>query len=193
MNTLQIEAAVKVEYKLTADDYAALFRFHARHAPQGQPRYVGWLVLILLGLVAFTAIAWILREPNPLALPLQAWALPLLFLVYAFFYLFGRTLSERFNLTRMRKNPQFFRRVTLAISEEALTSSDESSAVTYLWHAVVRIVENVDYAFFYVSEGTACILPRRAFADEREFETFVDTARHYRREARRFVRPEGQA
>jgi hypothetical protein len=72
-------------------------------------------------------------------------------------------------------------------------STEEPCAVTHPWHGIVRIVEHEARAFFYASEDGAYILPRRAFADVREFDEFVvAAARRYHDEARQPVRPEGQ-
>jgi hypothetical protein len=188
------DPVLKVEYTLTLEDAIAFLQYHSRHARQGkgQPRHLGWLWLVLLGLVSFLIVTVTLAGEAP-ALTLRAWGPVLLFVVYAFFYRFGNKLLERQRVRGLRRNPRFFDKRTLALSPEALTASDQSAANTVRWHAVERIIEQPDHAFFYISQVEAFILPKRAFADERQFEEFVDTARRYHAEARRFVRTEGQA
>jgi hypothetical protein len=80
----------------------------------------------------------------------------------------------------------------LEVSAEGLNVIGSWGTRLRRWHTVSRVVEHGDHAFFYLSRTEAVILPRRAFADDRELEELVDTARRYHEEARRFVRPENE-
>lgn len=185
---------MSVEYTLTLEDVRVFLRYHRRHAPRpkGQPQH-GWLWLVLLGLLSAIMLAVEFTGKEPPSLSFSTWWPVLLFVVYAFFYFFGNKLLEGLKLRGLQRNPRFFEKKTLAITPEALAASDSSAAETILWHAIERVIEQRDHAFFYISATHAHILPKRAFAEERQFEEFVKTARRYHAEARRFVKPEGQA
>ena len=63
---------------------------------------------------------------------------------------------------------------------EGLTATSATMAALTAWEGIDRIVVTDQHAFFYLNEvAVYCILPRRAFADESEFETFVASARTY--------------
>jgi hypothetical protein len=86
-----------------------------------------------------------------------------------------------------------FEPTVMVLSAEHLTSTGLSSSVSIAWHAVREIVEHGEYIFFFTAETEALILPKRAFADHRLAQAFLDTARRYHAEGRRFVRTEGPA
>jgi hypothetical protein len=49
----------------------------------------------------------------------------------------------------------------------------ETTASLTTWEGIDRIVVTGTHAFFYLNWIAALILPRRAFADDREFEEFA--------------------
>jgi hypothetical protein len=189
------QPARAVEYTLTVEDVAAFLRHHTKHPPRGTGR-VGlpeWPSLLLMGVALVVLLLRQLLRPGPFLLSVVDWALVVFVLGYFVLYFFGKPLRRYLRLRALRHNPRYPERRTLAITAEALMASNPSSATTVLWHALPRIEADAEHAFFYLAPSKAIILPRRAFADDRQFAEFVDTARRYHAEVRRFVRTEGQA
>jgi hypothetical protein len=189
------QAAMQAEYTLTLDDARAFFHYDLKLSPRARRRagIPAWVWLIVLGMLL--SVWLLLRLMRPLTYSVDVFdGMILVSLVWFLFsYLSGPRLTVRRSLKATRQKPRFFEKKTMTISPEGLGLSGPSGASITRWHAVVWIVEYGAHAFFYMTEREALILPKRAFADARQFAEFVDTARHYHAEARRFVRPEGPA
>jgi len=190
---------LQVAYALTLEDADAFFRYDVKHNPRAGlwarslasiPPW-GWLVLVSLALTAGVLIRLMLpRMPSfdlfdGLMVAVLAWLL--------FRVLFGDRLRVRRALRAVQRNPRFFQPYTVTVSPEGLNWTGPSGGSTTPWHALFAIVTHGEHAFFYETDRKTTILPQRAFADRRQFEKFVDTARSYHAEACRFVRPEGPA
>ena len=193
---------LQVEYRLTLEDVLTFSRYHWKHWGKrpGQPGHIGWLGPIMLGLIGFGGLAKFLGDSASFPTTLVDFLSLLPFLVFAFIpclwvfsLLFGGMIRDLRLRRQFYANPRYSDRRVLAISEEGVTGGDQTATMTICWHAVVRIIEDGPRAYFYINAGEAFVLPKRSFADELQFEQFVDTARRYHEEARRFVRTEGQA
>jgi hypothetical protein len=195
------EGARQVEYKLTLEDAAAFYRYDTKLSPrvQRKARIPPWVGLIFVGLtVSVGAVVHVMLSgpfPSGIWFPFGIFEGVILVLLvwYLFIYFFGDRLSLRLFLRGMRRNPRVFEKKTMKVSPEGLHLSSSSGESITRWHAVAWVIEHGAHAFFYLTEKQALIVPRRAFADERQFEDFVDTARGYHEAARRLVRPEGLA
>ena len=190
-------AALKVEYTLTAEEYAAFFRYHLDHPPRPQDdlRRRAWLYMSFFGLLTFLFVVAYFAAVVELSLAEYVPGLVFLplFLLSVFYFFFGKGLRRWSLLRNVHHNRPFFDPRTLEISEEALTITLPSGTFSFRWHTLERVVEQPGLAYFYISKVEAFILPKRVFAHERDFAEFVDTARRHRAEARRFVRTEGPA
>ncbi len=188
------EPGLRVDYALALEDVAAFLQYEAKDSPRsrGQPKPRGWLFLVLLGLMTLIWALTKIAGNEPLVYSV-ADIMPVLFVVCLVFYFFWGTMLLRLQLRSFRQNPRFFERRSLEITPALIAARTESHAGSTAWHAVEWIVEHREHVFFYISKTEAYILPKRAFADERQYQEFLDTARHYHAEARRFVRPEDQA
>jgi hypothetical protein len=192
------EGARQVEYTLTLEDAAAFFRYDQKLSPRAR-RKAGippWVGLISVGVVVSVGvlIRVMLRLPSTVpGLDWVDWALGVLLVWYLFIYFFKDRLTVRKSLRAVRRKPRVFEPKTMTVAPEGLGLSSASGESCTRWHAVVWVIEHGEHAFFYLTETEALIVPKRAFADGRQFEDFVDTARRYHEAARRFVRPEGRA
>jgi hypothetical protein len=193
---------LRVEYTLTLEDALTFSRYHWKHWGKrpGQPAHVSWWVPIILGLWGFAGLAKYLGDPASFPNSLVDLICLLLSLFFAsvpcfwvFTLLFGGMIRDYRLRRQFRSNPRYSDRRVIAISEEGVTEGDQTATMTIRWHAVVRIIEDGHLAYIYINASEAFVLPKRAFADGRQFEEFVDAARRYHAEARRFVRLEGQA
>jgi hypothetical protein len=189
---------VQVEYAPTLDDALAFFRYDLKLSPRArrQAGIPSWVWPILVGVVVSVGVLIRLMLPRLHSVYFFDLFDALMVVAVVWFVIhhtLGSRLTVRRSLKTVRHNPRFFQKKTMTISPEGLSVREQSGESTTHWHAVVWVIEHGEYAFFYLTERAAVILPKRAFADGRQFEEFVDTARHYHAEARRFVRPEGQA
>jgi len=185
--------ALRVEYTLTPDDAAAFLRCHAKAPPKGKPRIPSWFWLIVLGLFVTVWLVVKLMVPIPFTMNPVEWALVGIVGLYLFLQFFGTRILVALSLRKVRRNRRLFDPKSLQVAADGLSMYDPSGTATTRWHAVRWIVKHPEYVFFYLTDTQAVIVPRRAFADGRAFDEFVDAARRYYQEARRFVRPEGQA
>src|SRR5262245_9222724 len=90
-----------------------------------------------------------------------------------------------------RQTAALFRRARLPVTSMSLEVRPEGLAFTTgttasltIWEGIDRIAVTDAHAFFYRNNAGTHILPRRVFADERDFEEFVESARGYLEAAR---------
>jgi hypothetical protein len=177
------------------EDAVAFFRYDTTLSPRVQrnPGIPTWFWLILVGMIVLVGVAvkLMLRQSfsfgilEGLLLFSMAWCL--------FFFFFGKRLVVYFSLRKARRDRYLFGKKTMTVSADGLSVQGDSGTTTRHWHAVRWITEHGEHAFFYFTEKAAVILPKRAFADARQSEEFLATARRYHAEAHRFTRPEGPA
>ncbi len=186
---------MKVEYTLTLEDAAAFFRYQLRRGARakGRSRTAGWIWFIVLAVLMLLLLALKLTIPRPFTLGGLDIVVLSFFALYALLFFFTPAITLRTALKSLRGNTRFLERRTLIITPHAITTTMPSGLRTTFWHAVEDVVEHEDHAFFYIAKAEAFILPRAVFADDFQFEEFLDTARRYHEEARRLVRTEGEA
>jgi hypothetical protein len=190
------EPVMQAHYTLDRADYAALFLYVTKLSPaarrqRGRRFAIGLLGgLLLLGIWAGHALAKEETRGNALA---NLGTFLIAFLILLPLFLLLRKYETYSALQALCRDPRIFEPTRLTFSADQLTSTGLTSSVTIQWHGVREIVEYGEYGFFFTAEREAVILPKRAFADEWQFQEFLDTARRYHVEARRFVRTEGPA
>jgi hypothetical protein len=184
---------MKVEYTPTLEDAAAFFWHHTKNPPKGKSIFPSWLWIVLVGVLLALSLALKAVTPGRFSISVVEWVLIGLFLLCVFFQFFGNWLQLWLLLRSVRRNRLFFEPRTLEITPEGLTARTESRAMTILWHVVPRIAEGEGYVFIYLTDKEAFVVPERAFPDTPQFEEFIDTAREYHAEARRYARTEGPA
>ncbi len=69
------------------------------------------------------------------------------------------------------------RRVTL--TPEAVRSEGPHTDERFRWTAIERVLETENHLYFYIASARSHVIPRRAFASDAEFESFVALARKY--------------
>src|SRR5262249_6349064 len=67
----------------------------------------------------------------------------------------------------------------MSLSPESLKITNADSSYTLRWKWIEGIDVTEEYAFFFVLEDYAFILPKRPFVSSAEFLSFVDTARKF--------------
>jgi hypothetical protein len=190
------ESEMRVAFTLNLEDYAALLRYCTKLSPRARWRRrcrfavglgVGLLFLGVWGGLALAEEAAWGRVVGDLG------SLLAVFLVLFPLFLLLQKYETYRALQALRRDPRSFEPTEMTLSAEHLVSAGCSSSLRLAWHALQEIVEHGECVFFFTAETEALILPRRAFADDQLAQAFIDTARRYQEEARRFVLPEGQA
>jgi hypothetical protein len=168
---------VKVEYTLTPEDYAAHMREPAQN-PAGTPRWLRYVGIGGCFLVAFLqGAALVARGVSWLVVAGVALFVAVLFFMFMRFIqplVYKALIASAFRRARFPATS-----LSLEVRPEGLAVATETTASLTTWEGIDRIVVTDSHAFFYLNWTAAHILPRRAFADEREFEEFVDSARSY--------------
>ena len=172
------ESPVKVEYTLTPEDYAAAVHERVQNSP-GKPRWAqyGSMAAIfpaLLSLLSLGAMLVARGFPWPVAAGVPL--LGLLLGVLCFFVLppliFKRQMARIFRRARLPGTS-----MSLEVRPEGLAVTTGTTASLTIWESIDRIAVSDAHAFFYLNNVATHILPRRVFADERDFELFVKSAR----------------
>jgi hypothetical protein len=184
----ELRNAMEVEFDLTAEDFIAFNLYHQERLPWGRrhPQWPWWVILGVFGVVlGFTTVVAGTDNERGLLATVGVLGGTAVWAGYSLFMWRERIANQvRRELRRSESGLQegWFR---LKIKPEGITVTDEDGRTTLRWQRVERIAVTDDYAFFYVGEKTASILPRRAFATAEEFKNFVETARQYRKADRK--------
>ena len=173
---------MKVEYTLTPEDYAAAMHERVQTSP-GKPRWgpygsmaAPFLALLGLGvMLAAQGFPW----PVAVGVPLLGLLLGVLCFVVFPQLIFKRQMAGIFRRVRIPVTS-----MSLEVRPEGLAVTTPTTASLTLWEGIDRIVVSDTHAFFYRSNVPTHILPRRVFAEERDFEEFVESARGYLEAAR---------
>jgi hypothetical protein len=191
------ELPLRVEYALKLEDYAALLHYVTKLSPHAwrQRRLV--YALVPVGCFLIVLVGWGGQLAGDEEARWKAFVdLAVIFVIFLIFFPIG-LLVKKYDtyraLQRMRHDPRLFGPTVMALAPEGVITSDSTGSGTRYWHAILEIVEHGEYLFFFAVEAETFILPLRAFAEEQSARAFIETARRYHAEARRFVKPEGPA
>jgi hypothetical protein len=174
---------VKVEYTLTPEDYVAAIHEHVQNS-LGKPRRAQYVSMAapFLGLLSLGAMLVAQGVPWPVAAGVSLFGLLLGVLC---FVLFPRLIFKRLTAGAFRRARIPATSMGLEVRPEGLAVTTRTTASLSIWEGIDRIVVSDAHAFFYRNNVATHILPRRVFADERDFEEFVESARSYQEAAKR--------
>src|SRR5262245_55440460 len=159
---------VKVEYTLTPEDYAAAVHEHVQNS-LGQSRWGQYGSLAALFLVFLSQGAMLVAQGIPWPLVAGVLLLGVLFFVLLPPLIFKRQTAAIFRRARLPVTG-----MSLEVRPEGLAVTTGTTASLTSWEGIDRIVVSDTHAFFSRNNVATHILPRRAFADERDFEEFVE-------------------
>jgi hypothetical protein len=179
---------MEVEYDQTEEDLVAFLRYMRANpaTPGGRvlKRFVPWpwiaLLLLLGGVKAYFGLDFL---GNLFAGPVGY------LLVFGFGWIgsswFVRFWTSPRKVVRnvLKDEPLAYQDLRFALNPLGVTQTSFFGTHTRYWRGVRRIVTTADYAIFYISKNSAFCVPNRAFASERDFQIFVETARRYHAEA----------
>jgi membrane protein implicated in regulation of membrane protease activity len=169
---------MEIEYEVREDDVVALYRNHYKQGGSPLPLRLVAMMLGMAAPVSVAGVVWILAAGNPMIWDVFKLLLIACVAVFLALLVVWRRYAPRWML-RQGKNAQALGRHRLTLTPERFVHTNDYSTESTLWSALERIAITNDHAFFYTTTLTAHILPRRAFADDRHFEEFTETARQY--------------
>jgi hypothetical protein len=177
---------MEVEYVLQMPDLVAFQRFHERQ--RRKARQVGRIIGVVVGLLLAAGML-ILQYLDlvPLLFSLLCLIVGTVLLVLTASLLLRWSLRAQLR----RRAADWLGWHRLSINPEGLVVATETSRYETKWVTVRRIARDGDYAFLYLTDTSAIILPRRPFVSDEEFDRFVATARRYRRAAPETTCPKG--
>jgi hypothetical protein len=175
---------LQVEYDLTAEDVVTLSLFHYKHSPTVRR---SWLMLRVV-----VPIIWILigffensRERHYAGIaPLPFFiSLSVLYILLMPAYSRYRTRRITLRLLSEGKNKGFDGPHSLTIGPEGIVAESATGDARSNWSVVEKLETDKEHFYIYTSAVNAIILPKRAFADENEFQEFVASVQTYYKNA----------
>ena len=178
----------EVVHELELDDIIAFNMHHHARSPAVKRlrRFVGALSLFAAVLFTFAGVAAAGGNRPSDAIVLFVMAGVLLVLAPILSGPLQRMVFRRScrNLLREGSNRAMLGTRRLRISAAGLSQSSELIETNAKWAAVEKIETTAEFAYFYIAAINAYVVPRRAFNDDLQFQTFVELARRYWRQAR---------
>ena len=175
-------ATLEVNYEINADDVLAFSRHTSRSSRTlRRLRVGGYAFITLLLLFGDVVQLWVRRFwPWEFLLPVVGRQVLELVLFIGIYYLALRWMTK-FTASNMSKgrHPGVMCKHKVVISDEALVETTDVGEQRVLWRGVVRVEENKSHIFIYTAPATAHVIPKWAFATNREAEEFFQAARTY--------------
>jgi hypothetical protein len=169
---------MEVEFSLTVDDLQAFLRYHCGKGAQ-QRHLLGYVLGGFLGVLVLLAVVggapwppWLTRE---VCWGLFAGALAMLALL-AFA---GQRNTAQAIQRYFEGNPRLFARHRLALLPEGVRFVSPFAEALVRWPGVLRVAVTDEHLFLYTGTDDAHVVPRRVFADPRDFDAYVAQAESY--------------
>jgi hypothetical protein len=175
---------MEIEYTLTVEDCQAgarqLRRLNLQRRQRRRAQPLSWLwsllagfVLVAAGLLFGAEVVGILRVLGPF---LAGFLAALLVLILLGFWSFRTQMRRKLQDERNRwvLGPRCFR-----LDAEGILSRGECFHHWLAWPVIWNATATDEHMFFFFSTDMAHIVPRRAFADLRQWREFVSLARRY--------------
>lgn len=173
------------EFELKPEDLWEFNKYHHLHSPvMRQSYYRQWFLFPIAWFILCMAI-WYGVDRNR-GTPLRTFLdlLPLFsgipfWLVY-FPFSYRRKLRKIvMGMIAEGQNRGLFSRHGVDVSDEGVTESTALTETKVKWSAVERCVTQADYLFIYMNAVAAIIVPKRAFANQLEFERFAGAVKEH--------------
>lgn len=176
---------MEVEYELSAEDLTALRRHMQKRGPNRQQYWLFTAYGIIL--LLFAVISAFVRYLVPLPLGVYLGLLLLGIGVGSWMTLIGLALYTQLrapNAFRKALQQRSYAEKVLgwrrfSIDAQGICNKSEISCVIFLWKGIDKIVTTSEHTFIYVTKSAAFAIPRRAFADDRAFDAFVEAAKQF--------------
>jgi len=183
---------MEVEYELTPADQAALQRYHKQHPPVPRPVWL-WLPFVALWAVLLAALFGYYYLSFTGGVPFVGYFLSFVpgigagvILALIGLTLYNKLFNKLLNAVhsplregRNREKARGWRR--LAIDPDGIHVTTAFAYSLHYWEGVDAVGASEDHIFLYITTRNAHVVPRRAFADDRAFDEFLEAARRYHR------------
>lgn len=159
---------VEIAVTFTAEDLAIT----TRHVTRRRPKRFADLAAFAIFIVFAFFVNFILSPLKNLQGILQPRSISILLviaLIVVSFYLLRRRkfgfLAKRHFQKRIDRTPELQEEKTIRFSEAGVKWTERLSTTEIFWEAYTEIQETEDYLYFYTSERSAQIFPKRAFSE----------------------------
>jgi hypothetical protein len=179
MTTLD-DGRLKIQYDLTEEDFVTFSLFHYKHSPTAKR---SWLLLRVM-----VPVIWILigffensrpqRHAGISPLPFFI-SLSVLYILLIPAYSRYRTRRVILRLLSEGKNKGLAGMHTLTIGPEDIAAVSDNVDARLNWGGVEKLESDKEHFYIYLSAVSALIIPKRAFADENEFQKFIAAVQAY--------------
>jgi hypothetical protein len=175
---------MEANFILTEADFLAMQRYYVDHPPPG----AGWAARQFVWVSLFFGVLGTAMLILGFAAPMETGEFDCMPVITGsimvvgalLFYLFRRQITTYYARRALRKPEikRFLGAYQVRLTPEGLASSTNFNANLQSWSALWSIAVGPDHAFFFLGPRQVLIVPKRAFDDYRDFEQFVETARH---------------
>ena len=141
----------------TRRDLLAFQLHHLRRSPSN------WLAFALVGLTFF-----LMASGQPLARRVGATVIFLLLALPFLLAFYVAVLTLNLLLRKARNS----RPETVTLSDAGLQIKTATSLQEHQWAGINRVCRTRRHLFIFLTPSIACVVPRRAFANDREWESF---------------------
>jgi uncharacterized membrane protein len=178
------DGGISVDFAIELEDVIAFSVYHSMRSPRGHKQFLNrWLLIgvsaaiVLVGMVYIMYVQGMLLDLFPAVILTAAVAV-----AYIGFYpwIYARRLRNASEaVIRSGRNLAVFgpRRITLT-PQFVMHSSPYTQSATR-WIAMERVDPQPEALYLYVSSNSAHIVPRRPFASDDDFRTFIQTAQQF--------------
>jgi hypothetical protein len=169
-----------IEFELVIDDLINFNLFHMAHSPSSQR------VLLLNRLLVS-----ILIIPCSLGVIYLKWhvltpfAFIVSFLVSAIMFFIFPNIHKTFVVNRIQKmlvegdNSTVFGHQAITVTPEYILTKTDLTESKLNWSSIVKVIDNDNYVFLYVSATSAIVIPQKAFSTSTTKQQFLDYVRTY--------------
>ncbi len=191
--------SLKVEYRLTVEDWIAANQYHVAH-PQKPPVRPNtgmgtWAIYLLL--VLAIGILYLAPQTHKFVtkvlFPGLVGMVVLAALLLFFLLVFRKQLiarSARRMLATGKNAAKMLGRQTLEISPDGVSSTTDYSSGAVCWEGIEKVVATDQHLLIYSTTVNLYVVPKSAFANEWEFTEFAETAKRYHEAAEGSLLPE---
>jgi hypothetical protein len=175
---------MEIEYDLDIEDMVEFNLYALSHHPQTRKRLKTERILTISFAILFMLLGIVMVLIDLTLTPIVLFIAALGFGIYCWFLFnanFFRRRIRKMLIKQYSKIPNDeIGRHKLAISEEGLRESMDFGNSFVNWTAFDSIMQADNYLYFLLNPGKGYIVPKKAFANDTEFNLFADTARKYK-------------
>jgi hypothetical protein len=173
---------LQVTYQMNRDDFIAFQRHVAQRqsASASTPRLPPWL----MGFLLLMMIPMAVRDGG--SSPVIVVGTIVSILLWAMSFWLGRSKGIVFVIAPTKKSLEragVFEEQVLVLDLDELKMFSDRGATVSFWQSVDSVDATSEHLFIYTAPTRACVVPRRAFESDRDFQEFVDRAKHLHQRA----------